>query len=89
MKKAIGYIRCSLGTSRQVNSLNVQKSLIETFAVQNNYELVCFFQDEETGTTINRSGLLDALEYVDKHNAILITKGCDRLSRSTEIWSLI
>jgi DNA invertase Pin-like site-specific DNA recombinase len=88
-RKAIGYIRCSLGSDRQVNSLNVQKSLIEMFCKQNNYDLVCFFQDEESGTTLNRSGMLDALAYVDKHNAILITKGCDRLSRSTEIWSLI
>ena len=90
MKKAVGYVRCSLGSDRQVNSLEVQKALISNFASQHGYEVVSFYSDEETGTNITRAGLNNALTQVESQkDCFLITKGCDRLARTSEIWALI
>ena len=89
MKHAISYIRCSLGTERQKNSLSVQRDLISQFAERNNYTLLREFSDEESGTSINRDGLTAALNYADKHACKIIIYRVDRLSRTPEIWTLI
>jgi len=87
--QAVSYIRCSLGTERQRNSLAVQRQLISQFATANGYELVGEFCDEETGRTIDRAGLLSALKYSVENNCRILVYRCDRLSRNQAIWSLI
>jgi len=84
--KAIGYIRVS--TQGQVNdgvSMEAQEAKIKAWAELNEYEIEHIYKDNGISgkQANNRAGLQDALNAVDKGNA-LVVYSLSRLARSTK-----
>lgn len=89
-KFAVGYARVS--TQRQGEegiSLEAQRRAIQTFSHHMGYELIEVYEDAASGVgekSLNkRPGLTCALDYMQKHGAVLIVANWDRLSRYSAI----
>lgn len=78
-----GYLRAS--TAEQ-NVLRAKEPL-EKFASQNNFSVDGWFQENESGATLDRPELFRLLDYAKKGDAILIEQ-VDRISRlDAEDWA--
>ena len=83
MKKLVAYKRCS--TARQGLSglgLEAQAASVETFASQNDAEIVATYTEVESGRKADRPKLLEAIGHANLVGATLIVAKLDRLSRS-------
>ncbi|MCC0665441.1 recombinase family protein [Clostridioides sp. ZZV15-6597] len=83
MIKYACYTRVSTNKEEQASSLKSQKVLFEKYIEKNNGKLFKIYQDIESGTNSNRSGLNELIEDAKNHkfDAILI-KEWSRLSRN-------
>ena len=83
--KAVGYIRVSsTGQAQDGVSLDAQRAKIRAWAEANDAALIEIYADEGiSGTKGNRPGLLQAIEYAERHGAALVVYSLSRLSRST------
>ena len=84
MKKAIGYIRVS--TEDQNNSMQAQRSMIESYAILNNYELIEVIVDEGVSGKIEfdeRVGGKKAIDMMNSGKCIhIISTTLDRMFRN-------
>lgn len=84
MKKAIGYIRVS--TEDQSNSMQAQRSLIESYALLNKYELIDVIIDEGVSGKIefdDRIGGKKALDMLSSGKCVhIISTTLDRMFRN-------
>lgn len=81
MSKLIGYVRKSTQDKNQRYSLESQINAIQSFAENNEMEIVAIYQDIESGTNPDRKGLKQALEHCEKSKCGLVVLRVDRLSR--------
>ena len=83
MKKAALYIRKST-KDKQKNSFAVQLSNMAQYC-EGHFNVVKTFEDEMTGTTMNRPGLNEALEWLNSStDHVLIVYKVDRLGRTID-----
>lgn len=73
-KKCVIYCRVSTEKETQVESLARQEEELEKMAVELEMPVEAVFSDQHSGFDIEREGLLDLLDYVQKHkiDAVLI-----------------
>lgn len=73
-KKCVIYCRVSTEKETQVESLVRQQEELEKMAVELQMSVEAVFEDQHSGFDIERDGLLDLLDYVQKHkiDAVLI-----------------
>tara|TARA_B100000131_G_C18046615_1_gene584675 strand:- start:523 stop:1191 length:669 start_codon:yes stop_codon:yes gene_type:complete len=88
-KLAYAYCRQSLSETKQKNSIEVQKAVIDAFAKANGYEIQKYFVEYRTGGDDDRPVFNEALNLCVNENAFLITWKIDRLSRSLSIFNKI
>ncbi len=88
MKKAISYIRVS--SKKQGKSglgLEAQIKSIYSFCEKEGFEIIGNFQDVESGSNDDRSGLHNALMIAKEEGATIIVAKLDRLSRDVHFIS--
>ena len=85
IKRAIGYIRVSTGSQVDGNSLEDQKTAIESYASAYQIELVKIYKDAGiSGSNVDdRAGLKKALASTKNIDLFLVTK-LDRFARSAK-----
>lgn len=84
MIKYACYVRVSTDKEEQIASLENQKSLFYKYIEKNNGSLFKIYQDIETGTNSNRSGLNKLIEDAKNHKFdVVLIKEWSRLSRNT------
>ena len=89
-RKVIGYIRVSTEEqSREGISLEVQKERIIAYCKQMGMNLIALFQDEQTGTDMERPGFQRALSRMVETGAMLVAINMDRISRSVRDWTYL
>lgn len=77
--KYIAYYRVS--TNKQNLGITAQKNAVENYIKSNNANLICSYEEKESGKNDERKELNKALEQCRKENATLIIAKLDRLSR--------
>ena len=77
--KYIAYYRVS--TNKQNLGITAQKNAVENYIKSNNANLICSYEEKESGKNDDRKELNKALEQCRKENATLIIAKLDRLSR--------
>ena len=77
--KYIAYYRVS--TNKQNLGITAQKNAVENYIKSNNADLICSYEEKESGKNDDRKELNKALEQCRKENATLIIAKLDRLSR--------
>ncbi len=83
---AFAYVRVSSSGQAKddKNGFPRQREAIERYAAANNLDIVDTFQDDTTGTTIDRPGLFDMLASMKKNNhgvKTVVIEKLDRLAR--------
>ena len=82
MRAAI-YVRISTDESRQPWSLGAQKERLEAFCKANDLPVVAVYQDEASGGSTDRPGLMRALSDArERRFDVLVFYRLDRFSRS-------
>ena len=82
MKKAYGYARVSTKRQEETgHSLEAQKEQIENFCKTNEYELIGFEAEAESGSKDDRPKLEEALNICELSDATLVVAKIDRLTR--------
>lgn len=86
IKKVVGYARISSDSQIENTSITEQKERIEAYAKSQGWKLERIFVDEGfTGSTDDRDGYKEMLEYIKKPDnevsAIIVVKA-DRIHRS-------
>lgn len=89
LKSAYAYIRASTNPKKQVNSINVQKAVIDSFAQRNGYEIQQYFIEYKSGADDERPVFNEAFNKCVSERVTLITYKIDRLSRSLSIFKKI
>ncbi len=83
MARLVGYARVSSEAQRDNTSLAVQQEAIERYCEQNGHVLAAWYQDVESGETIDRrEGFCWALTTVSESADGLLVYRLDRLTRS-------
>lgn len=88
--KAIAYCRVSTENQREEGTIELQVEAIKEFCSLSNYQLIKIFRDDGISGTKElefRKGLIDLLEYLEKHkeiNTVIVFK-LDRLARDLVI----
>jgi site-specific DNA recombinase len=81
-KRAVIYARVSTVEQGQGYSLPTQLESCRKYAAERGYTVVAEFTDMHTGTEIDRPGLNELYEFVEKNGAdLVIVHDLDRLSR--------
>ena len=81
-KAAISYLRASDSEINQPNSLAVQRSIVESFADKNCYDIQREFFEYGSGTDNERQQWKDALAYAELHDCYVLCYRVDRFTRS-------
>lgn len=90
MRKALAYLRISTDSSKQRNSIEVQRAIIGEFCKRNGYELVGEQVDEQSAfKDAHRPGFNEALSRCEQEGLTLIVWKIDRLSRNLSVFSQI
>lgn len=77
------YVRVSTDKEEQASSIENQKMLFEKYIKENTGELFKIYQDIDSGTNSNRSGLSKLIEDAKKHKFnVLLVKEWSRISRN-------
>lgn len=85
MANLVGYGRVSGEGQKDNTSLATQKEAIKHFCMQNNHKLIGYYQDVESGSTIElREGFQWALETVKEVADGMVVYRLDRLTRNVE-----
>lgn len=87
MKKYIAYYRVS--TKKQSLGIDAQKTIIEQYFAVNGGELVCEYEEKESGKNDNRPILKNALAECKKKGCTLIVAKVDRLTRDLAFGALL
>jgi site-specific DNA recombinase len=81
--KGIGYIRVSTKRQGRAWSLPGQHAAIQEYAARVGIDLIAVYSDDETGVTLERTELSDALRRLRNGEAsALVVYSLDRLSRN-------
>lgn len=89
-KRAIIYVRVSTEEQGKGYSLQTQIEKCREFASKAGYIIVAEFQDMHTGTELDRPGLSELYQYVERNGAdALIVYDIDRLSREVGAQAVI
>ena len=78
--KYVAYYRVS--TKRQNLGLDAQRNTVLNYISSVNGDLICNFEEKESGKNNDRVELLKAIDYCKVNNATLIIAKLDRLSRN-------
>ena len=79
MKKVVAYYRTS--TDEQRMGVAAQKDIVQKYCNDNCIEIICVFEEHESGKKNDRPQLLAALQETEKNSAYLIVAKIDRLTR--------
>ena len=79
MKKVIAYYRVS--TNDQHLGIDAQKEIVLQYCKNYNAEIICEYEEHESGKKNDRAQLAMALLESVKRNAYLIVAKIDRLTR--------
>lgn len=88
-KIAYSYVRASTNPKLQSNSIAIQKSVIDSFAKINGYEVLETFVEYKSGGDDGREVFNECLERCVSEKATLLTWRIDRMSRSLSIFKKI
>ena len=88
-KTAIAYIRASTNEDKQSNSLNIQREVINNFAMTNGYDVVLEFSEYRSGTDDSRVEFNKAVDYARETGCTLIIYRLDRCARTLTSFSII
>lgn len=81
-KQAVIYARVSTVEQGQGYSLPTQLESCRNYAAQRGYSVVAEFTDMHTGTEIDRPGLIELYQFIEKTRSdVVIVHDLDRLSR--------
>lgn len=89
--KVIGYVRVSTEEQRDHGtSLAAQEAKIRLYCELHDLELVCIISDGDSGKSLNRPGIKEALEMLrSKQTEGIVIAKLDRLSRNVGDWSML
>ena len=79
--KAVAYLRKST-KDKQVNSLEIQRTEIESYAKKNGIEIVVMFEEAISGTIKDRPELHRAMRMAKKLKCPIIAKSLSRIGRN-------
>lgn len=88
-KPMIAYIRASTNPELQVNSVDIQTSILQGFAKAHDYVITDTFVEYQSGSNDERVEFNKALKYAISRNCVLATWKVDRLARTMSIFSRI
>ena len=78
-------IYCRASTEKQTNSMNVQRSMCQSFAETSELTVIATFCEVASGSSLERNEFNKAIALVKKTGAILLTAKVDRLSRRISV----
>ena len=83
MKTTVIYLRAS--TSKQMNSLEVQRRLCESYAAANHLEVIEVIEEVVSGGSFQRPEFDRAVQLVEDTGSVLLAAKVDRLSRRISV----
>ena len=89
VRSCVIYVRASTNEQKQKNSHSVQMSILEDFASSNGFRVEKIVREYASGTTCEREGFLEAVEYAKNNSCYLLAYRADRLARSLDVFSHI
>tara|TARA_B100000886_G_C20258812_1_gene421980 strand:- start:57 stop:716 length:660 start_codon:yes stop_codon:yes gene_type:complete len=89
MKSGIGYIRISSQTNVDGDSIERQKTAIESYAKKNKLSIVCYFEDlavSGADPLDQRKGFVELLQYMNSNGAkIILVENASRFARDLAV----
>jgi DNA invertase Pin-like site-specific DNA recombinase len=89
MMDCVFYLRASTNETKQKNSFNVQRAILNNFAESHGYNVIAEFSEYKSGRSCEREAFQAAVKCADETGAFLIVYRADRLSRSLDVFAAI